>query len=80
MAMTSSSRRGIEPQRPVDRRETHHYTAEEWGAAILSFNNTNYWKWNICYHQIDRWDWVNDYQKFYFEVKLVKLISVFDIF
>ena len=60
--------------------DTHHYTSKEWGAANLSFNNTNYWKWNLCYHQIDRSDWVNDYQKFYFEVRLVKLISIFDIF
>ena len=60
--------------------DTHHYTTEEWGAANLSFNNTNCWKWNLHYHQIDRSDWVNDYQKFYFEVRLVKLISMFDIF
>ena len=59
---------------------THHYATEEWGAANLSFNNTNCWKWNLHYHQIDRSDWVNDYQKFYFEVRLVKLISMFDIF
>ena len=25
-------------------------------------------------------DWVNDYQKLYFEFKLLKLISMFDIF
>ena len=60
--------------------DTHHYTTEEWGAANLSFNNTNCWKWHLHYYQIDRSDWVNDYQKFYFEVRLVKLISMFDIF
>ena len=58
----------LNPRNRVTGGHTHHYTAEEWGAANLSFNNTNYWKWNLCYHQIDRWDWVNDYQKFYFEV------------
>ena len=58
----------LNPRNRVTGGHTHHYTAEEWGAANLSFNNTNYWKWNLCYHQIDIWDWVNDYQKFYFEV------------